>query len=81
MTLRELGELQTFIDKNLERRFMQPAQSRVAATVLFQEKEDESLHLCVDYRGLNAVCMENVYPLLLMKDMLAHLAKGKIFTN
>lgn len=48
--------------------------------MLFREK-DVSLHVCVDYRGLNTVCMENVYPLPLMKDMLAHLSKGKIFSK
>lgn len=35
----------------------------------------------MDYRGLNVVCVENVYPLPLMKGMLAHLAKGRFFTK
>lgn len=35
----------------------------------------------MNYRGLNAVCVENIYLLPLMKDMLAHLAKEKIFTK
>lgn len=43
--------------------------------------EDGSLHLYVDYRGLNAVYVENVYPLPLVKDMRAHLSKGKIFSK
>lgn len=38
------------------------------------------LCLCVDYIGLNAVCVENVYPLPPM-DMLVYLAKVKIFTK
>lgn len=33
------------------------------------------------YQRLNAICVENVYPLSLMKDMLVHLAKGRIFTK
>lgn len=53
----------------------------MAATVLFCEKEDGTLCLCIDYRGLNAVCIENVYPLPLMKDMLVYGAKGKIITK
>lgn len=35
----------------------------------------------VDFRGINAVCIENMYLLPLMKDLLAHLSKGKIFTS
>lgn len=35
----------------------------------------------MDYRGLNMVSMEKMYPLPLMKDMLAHLSKGKTLTK
>lgn len=34
-----------------------------------------------DLQGLNAVCMENLYPLPLIKDLLATLSGGKIFTK
>ena len=53
----------------------------MAAPVLFVKKKDGSLRLCTDYRGLNAVSTSNVYPLPLIKDLLAHLGKGKIFTK
>lgn len=79
MIPRELDELWPFIDKNLAQSFIQPVKSCMAIPVLFQEKKDGSLHLCMDYHGLNDICMENIYPLPLMKDMLAHLAKGRIF--
>uniref|UniRef100_A0A2D4LM04 Reverse transcriptase domain-containing protein n=1 Tax=Micrurus spixii TaxID=129469 RepID=A0A2D4LM04_9SAUR len=81
MTPQELEELRSFIDTNLKCGFIQPARPQVAAPVLFREKKDGSLHLCVDYRNLNAISVQNVYPLPLMKDMVAHLAKGKIFTK
>lgn len=51
----------------------------MAAPVLFREKKDEGLHLCVDFRGLNAVCVEHLYPLPLIKDLLAKLATGRVF--
>lgn len=75
VTPREPEELRLFIDKNLAQGFIQPAQP-----VLFWEKKDGTLCVCVNYKGLNAMCVENVYPSL-MKDMLAHLAKDKIFTK
>ncbi|XP_013928254.1 PREDICTED: RNA-directed DNA polymerase homolog [Thamnophis sirtalis] len=37
------------------------------------------MRLSVDFHVINAVCMENTYPLFLMKDMLNHLSKGKMF--
>lgn len=69
------------MDKNLARGFIQPAKSKVAALVLFKEKKDGSLRLCVDFRGINGVCMENMYLLPLMKDILGHLSKWKVFTK
>lgn len=81
MSPRELEEMRKFVDKNLQRGFIEPARPRVAAPVMFREKKDGSFRLVVDYRNLNAICVENVYPLPLMKDMLTHLGKGKIFTK
>lgn len=79
MTPREVEELRTYIHKNLQCGFIQLAKPWVATPVLFREKKDGPLHLCMDYHRVNAVCVENLYPLSLMKDILAHLAKGKVF--
>lgn len=79
MTPRELEELMAFTDKNLTRGFIQPAKLWMAVHMVFREKKDGSLRLCVDYWGLNAIYIENVYPLPLMKDMLSFFAKGKYF--
>lgn len=54
---REMEELRAFIDKNLARVFIQLAKLRM----LFKEKKDGSLRLCVNYRGLNGICVENMY--------------------
>lgn len=64
--------LRDYIDKNLARGFILVAKSRVAAPILFKEKKDGSLKLCIEFRGINAVCMENMYLLPLMKDILRH---------
>lgn len=63
---------------------MLPAKSRVNAPFLFKEEEEEedgSMRLCVDFRGINTICVENTYPLPLKKDMLTHLAKGRCSPN
>lgn len=69
------------IKKNLARGFIQPARFRIAAPVLFRSKKDVGLCLCVDFCRINGVCVEHIYPLSLMKDMLTRLAEGRIFTK
>lgn len=54
---------------------------QIAAPVLFKEKKDGILRLCVDFCGINRVCVENMYPVPLMENLLAHLAKGEVFTK
>ena len=81
MFLKEKESLREFLDKNLERGFIEPANSPVGAPVLFHTKKNGSLCLCTDYRGHNAIGITNKYPLPLMKDMLALLSKGKVFTK
>lgn len=53
----------------------------MAAPVLFREKKDGGLCLCVDFQGLNVVCVEHLYPLPLMKDLLSTLATSRIVTK
>lgn len=75
MTQKVLKELRFYIDKNLARGFIQPSRSRLAAPVLFREKKDGGLRLCVNFCGLNGVCVEHLYLLPLIKD-LATLSNG-----
>lgn len=49
MTPSELEELRASIDKNLARGFIQQVKSCIVAPVLFREKKDGSLRLCIDY--------------------------------
>lgn len=69
MTPKEMRELREYIDMNLAQEFIQPAKSRVAAPILFKEKKDGSMRLFMDFREINAVCVENTYLLPLMKDL------------
>lgn len=81
MTHKEVEELRRYIDSNLARGFISPSRAPMAAPVLFREKKDGGLRLCVDFCGLNAVSVEPLYPLPLIKDLLATLATGHIFTK
>jgi hypothetical protein len=48
---------------------------------LFAEKIDKELHLCVDYRLLNAVTVKNKYPLPRIDIMFDQLAGAQVFSK
>jgi hypothetical protein len=47
----------------LDKGFIRPSSSPWGCPTLFVSKKDKCLHLCVDYRPLNAVTIKNKYPL------------------
>jgi hypothetical protein len=49
--------------------------------VLFVEKKDKELHLCVDYRPLNAVTIKNKYPLPRIDILFDQLAEAQVFSK
>ena len=50
------------IDELFAAGHIERAQSPFGVGVLFVEKHDKSLRLCVDYRRLNAITIKDVYP-------------------
>jgi hypothetical protein len=61
--------------------FIHASSSPAGAPILFIKKGDGSLHLCVDYRGLNEGMIKNRYPLLLLHEILLRLQIAKYFTK
>ena len=49
----ELKTLKTYIKTYLKTRFIQPSKSPVSALILFNQKPDRNLCLCINYQGLN----------------------------
>jgi len=64
---KQLGEL-------LERGYVRPSKSPYGAPVLFVEKKDGKLRMCVDYRALNKASIKNSYPLPRIDDLFDRLA-------
>jgi len=62
----ELKTLRDYIEKNLQRGFIQRSRSPTGAPVLFAKKKDGTLRLCVNYRGLNKITLKNCHPLPLI---------------
>ena len=77
----ELGVLQMFINEHLSYGFIKQSTSAHGAPVLFVHKKDSSLHLCIDYRGLNKLTKKDRYPLPLISDLLDSPSKAKIYSK
>jgi hypothetical protein len=57
----ELEVLRKFLDENLANGIIRPSSSTHGAPVIFVKKKDGSLHLCVDFRGLNKITKKDRY--------------------
>jgi hypothetical protein len=82
MPLAELAELKKQLQELLDKGFIRPSTSPwgCPALALFVKK-DESLRLCVDYRPLNAVTINNKYPLSRIDVLFDQLVGAKVFSK
>jgi hypothetical protein len=80
-SLEELIAMQEYLTDNLSKGFIVNSKVPFASFVLFVRKANGSLRFCIDYYKLNAITKKNRYPLLLIDETLACLAKAKIFTK
>ncbi|MBW0566522.1 hypothetical protein O181_106237 [Austropuccinia psidii MF-1] len=81
LSKQESDTLRAYISENLEKGFIRPSSSSTGAPVLFVKKKDGGLHLCVDYRKLNAVTRKNKYPVPPVNQLLTFFNGSSIFSN
>lgn len=67
--------------EELAKGFIYPSSSPAGAPILFAKKQDGSLRLYVDYRGLNSITVKNRYPLPLIGQLLDSLVGAKVYTK
>ena len=77
----DLEMLKTYIEANLASGFIRPSKSPIGALIPFVRKKNSSLHLCIDYQGLNNLTIKNRYPLPLIDKLLDCLGCAKHFTQ
>ncbi|XP_060182516.1 uncharacterized protein LOC132612214 [Lycium barbarum] len=65
----------------LDTSHIHPSKASFSAPVLFQQKKDGSLRLCIDYRALYKVTMKNKYSIPLIADLFDRLGPAKYFTK
>jgi hypothetical protein len=70
-------QLKDFLDKG----YIRPSSSPWGCPTLFVKKNDEALHLCVDYRPLNAVTIKNKYSLPRIDILFDQLAGAQVFSK
>jgi hypothetical protein len=81
MSREELAELKIQLKDLLDKGFIRPSSSPWGCPALFVSKKDKGLHLCVDYRPLNAVTIKNKYPLSHIDILFDQLAGARVFSK
>ena len=79
MTPVELHELRVQQQELLDNGFMKPSTSPWGASVLFAKKKGKTLRLCIDYRQLNKVMIQNRYPLPRIDDLFDQLRGARVY--
>ena len=77
----EMAEAKAQIIELIKKGFIQPSQSPFGAPILFVQKKDGSLRMCIDYRALNAITVRNRYPLPNISDLLDRFAGARVFSS
>jgi hypothetical protein len=81
MSMLELKELQLKLEELMKKGYIHLSISPWGASVLFMKKKDGTLRLCIDFRKLNKVTVNNKYPLPRIDDLFDHLKDAKIFSR
>jgi hypothetical protein len=77
----EMKELKVQLQELLDKGYIRPSTSPWGCSALFVEKKDKELHLCVDYRPLNVVTINNKYPLPCIDILFDQLAGAQVFSK
>jgi hypothetical protein len=81
MSLVELKELKIQLQGLLDKGYIHQSTSPWGYSVLFVEKKDRELRLCVDYHPLNAVTIKNKYPLPRIDILFDQLVGAQVFSK
>jgi len=74
---RELKELKKQLNELLAKGYICKSKSPYGAPILFVDKKDGKLRMCVDYRALNKITIKSNYPLPRIDDLLDWLAGAR----
>ena len=75
----EWQELRVQLQELLNKGFIRPSTSPWGAPVLFGKKKGKTLRLCIDYRQLNRVMIQNRYLLSTINDLFDQLRGARVY--
>eukprot|EP00253_Pinus_taeda_P017802 PITA_17802 len=75
----ESDEIKRNIQELLQKRHIRPSSSPCGSPIILVQKKDGTWSLCIDYRALNKITVQNRYPILQIDDLLDQLKGGKYF--
>ena len=77
----ELAEVESHVKKLLLNGHIEPSKSPFGANVLFVQKKDGTLRMCLDYRALKKITVHNKYPLPRIDDFIDKMSGAKCFSS
>ncbi len=66
---KELQELKVQINNLMEWGYIRPSKLPYGSLILFVDKKDKKLHMCIDYHALNKITIKNNYLLPQIDDL------------
>ncbi|KAJ9514002.1 hypothetical protein QJQ45_021113 [Haematococcus lacustris] len=78
---REEAEVKKQVAELLATGLIEPSSSPYGAPILFVQKKDGSLRMCIDYRALNNLTVRDRYPLPRIDDLFDKLAGKRVFSS
>ena len=81
MTPFELQEFKVQLQELLDIVFIRPRTSPWGASILFSNKRDKTLRLCIDYLQLNMATFKNRYPLQRIDDLFDQLRGARVYSR
>src|SRR3954467_10641476 len=81
MNAEELVELKKQLNDMLQKGLIRPSVSPWGSLVLFVDKRDGNIRMCVDYRNMNEVTIKNKYPLPKIEDLFDKLNGVRVFSK
>ena len=77
----ENAEIKTQVQELLDKGFIRPSTSPCGSPIVLVRKKDGSWRMCIDYRALNKITIENRYPLPRIDDLLDQLKEVVYFSK
>jgi hypothetical protein len=81
MAAKQLAKLKGQIKELLEKGCIRPSSPPCGAPVIFIPRKDDTQQMCVYYRALNEVTIENKYPLPRIDDLFDQLCGACVFSK